>query len=453
VVRDSRVLPHNLDAEGSLLGAILLRNEVLASLDRLEPDDFYDPRHQTIFAGMRALENTSRPIDQITLSAQLEQAGKLEAIGGAAYLSQLLIKVPTADNVEHYYGIVHDLKSARRLMLAAAEIAAKGYEDYGEIEQYLDEAEARIFEATQREGSKNTAHVKTVLKQVFSSLDARFKAAGGVTGIPSGFGALDERTAGFQPTELIVVGARPAMGKTAFALSIARNAACGFGFPVLIFSLEMSSGQLAERLLCSEAKVDSTSLRRGTLQRQDLTNLTYAADTLSKAPIVLDDTPALTLRTLRSSARRFMADKDLRGDKTTGLIIVDYLQLMNPPARGRGDSNRAQEVSEISRGLKSLAREIKCPIIALSQVSRGVESREDKRPQLSDLRESGAIEQDADLILFLYRDVVYNKECEEKNVAEVIIGKNRHGPVDTVKTFFEGRYTRFDNLSHRSDEM
>jgi replicative DNA helicase len=450
----SKVLPHNSDAEASLLGAILLRNEVLAALDRLEPDDFYDPRHQFIFAAMRGLEGAARPIDPVTLQAQLEQTGKLEAVGGVAYLSTLLTKVPSADNVDHYYSIVHDLRAARRLMLAASEIAAKGYDDYGDIEAYLDEAEARIFEATQREAGQHTAHIKPVLKEVFRSLEVRFRSANGITGIPSGFHDLDEKTAGFQPTELIVVGARPAMGKTAFALSVARNAAIGAGYPVLIFSLEMSSGQLAERLLCSEAKVDSVALRRGTLQRQDMTNLTYAATSLERAPIVLDDTPALTLRTLRSSARRFMADRDLIGDKTTGLIIVDYLQLMNPPQRSR-EGNRAQEVSEISRGLKSLAREIKCPIVALSQVGRGVESREDKRPGLSDLRESGAIEQDADLILFLYRDEVYKKEAtadEDRNVAEVIIGKNRHGPVDTVRTRFEGRYTRFENLSTRGDE-
>jgi replicative DNA helicase len=452
VARDAKVLPHNLDAEASLLGAVLLRSEALAQVDRLEPEDFYDPRHQAILIAMRSLEAQLRPIDPVTLQAELERAGRLEAVGGISYIATLGTKVPSADNIEHYYGIIRDLRAARRVMTAAGEINAKGYEDYGDIDQYLDESEAKIFEATQREGTKNTAHVKVVLKDVFRSLDARFKAAGGVTGVPSGFTALDERTAGFQPTELIVVGARPAMGKTAFAMSIARNAACQFGYPVLVFTLEMSSGQLAERLLCSEAKVDSTALRRGTLQRQDLTNLTYAATALEKAPIVLDDTPALTLRTLRSTARRFMADRDLVGDKTTGLIIVDYLQLMNPPSRGRGESNRAQEVSEISRGLKSLARELKVPIMALSQVSRGVESREDKRPGLADLRESGAIEQDADLILFLYRDVVYRKdECEEPNIAEVIIGKNRHGPVDTVKTFFEGKYTRFDNLSSRDE--
>jgi replicative DNA helicase len=445
----TRVLPHNLDAEASVLGGVLLRNEVLSLLDKLETEDFYDPRHQAIFAAIQALENTSRPIDEVTLEAQLMQMGKLEAVGGLAYLSQLGLRVPTTDNVVHYATIVRELNAARRLMLAASEVAARGYEEYGEIQDYLDEAEAKIFEVTQRTQRGSAEHIKILLKQVFSSLDQRFRAAGGITGVPSGFRDLDEKTAGFQPTELTILAARPAMGKTSFALSIARNCAAEHGFPVLVFSLEMSSGQLAERLLCSEAKIDSIGLRRGQLQRQDLTNMTYAADTLSKAPIVIDDTPALSLRELRASARRFMADKELRKDKEFGLIIVDYLQLM----QGRRDrsTSREQEISEISRGLKSLAKEIHCPIIALSQLNRSLESRPDKRPQLSDLRESGAIEQDADLILFIYRDVVYNKESEDPNVAEVILGKNRHGATGTVKTFFEGRYTRFDNLSRRED--
>ena len=368
-----------------MLGGILLRNEVLATLDKIEVEDFYDPRHQAVFTAMQALEATSRPIDEVTLEAQLQQMGKLEAVGGLAYLSQLGLRVPTADNVVHYASIVQALNAARRLMLTASEIAARGYEDYGEIEEYLDEAEAKIFEVTQRTQRGNAEHIKNLLKQVFGSLDQRFRAAGGITGVPSGFRDLDEKTAGFQPTELTILAARPAMGKTSFAMSIARNCATTHGFPVLVFSLEMSSGQLAERLLCAEAKIDSIGLRRGQLQRQDLTNMTYAADALSKAPIVIDDTGALTLRELRASARRFMTDKELKKDKQFGLIIIDYLQLMS----GRRDrsTSREQEISEISRGLKAMAKELHCPIMALSQLNRGLESRENKRPQLSDLRE------------------------------------------------------------------
>lgn len=444
---DKRVLPHNLDAEASVLGGILLRNEVLSLLERLETEDFYDPRHQAIFTAIQALEDGSKPIDEVTLEAQLQAMGKLDAVGGPGYIAQLGLRVPTTDNVVHYAQIVRNHCLARRMMLSASEVAARGYEDYGDIENYLDESEAKIFEVTQRNQRGNSEHIKLLLKQVFSSLDERFRAAGGITGVPSGFKDLDEKTAGFQPTELTILAARPAMGKTSFALSIARNCATQ-GHPVLLFSLEMGASQLAERLLCAEAKVDSTSLRRGQLQRQDLTNMTYGADTLSKAPIVIDDTPALSLRELRASARRFTADKELNKDGKISLIVIDYLQLM----QGRRDrsTSREQEISEISRGLKQLSKELHCPIIALSQLNRSLESRPDKRPLLSDLRESGAIEQDADLILFIYRDEVYNKETEEKNVAEIILGKNRHGATGTVKTRFDGRFTRFENLATRS---
>ncbi len=432
-----------------MLGGILLRNEVLSLLDDLDEQQFYDPKHQVIFSAIRALEDQTKAIDEVTLEAQLSQMGKLEAVGGLAALSKLALRVPTADNVVHYAQTVKDLHAARSLMLAASEIAAKGYEDFGEIESYLDESEARIFEVTQRQHKGGAESLKSLLKSVFSSLDERFKAAGGITGVPSGFTDLDEKLAGFQPGELSILAARPAMGKTSFALSIARSASVTFGFPSLIFSLEMSSEQLAERLLCSEAKVDSTALRRGMLKRQDLTNMTYAADTLSKAPIMIDDTPALNLRELRSSVRRFASDRELFGEKKFGLILLDYLQLMQGSSNSSG--SREQEISEISRGLKALSKEVGCPIIALSQLNRSLESRPDKRPMPSDLRESGAIEQDADVIMFIYRDVIYNKDCETPNVAEIIIGKNRHGAMGTVETHFEGRYTRFTNLAKRSE--
>jgi replicative DNA helicase len=445
-----RVLPNNTDAEASVLGGILLRNEVLTQLDTLEDEDFYDPRHRLVFAAMRSLEATAKPIDEITLEAELQKMGKLEAIGGLAFLAELTLRVPTPENVVHYAEIVQDKHSARRLMTASAEIAARGYEDFGDVRDYLDQAEAAIFEVTQSREKTGPAPLKTLIKAVFSSLDERFSSPDGITGVPTGFTDLDARTAGLQPTELIILAARPAMGKTSFALSIAQNCACAGGWPVIVFSLEMSATQLAERMLCSEARVDSSALRRGQLQRQDMTNLTYAANTLSKAPILVDDTPALSLRELRARSRRFRANKELFGDKKFGLIVVDYLQLM----RGSGTSQKAsreQEISEISRGLKALAKELHCPVLALSQLNRSLESRPDKRPQLSDLRESGAIEQDADLILFIYRDVVYNKDAENPNLAEVILGKNRHGASGTVETRFEGRFTRFENLSARSD--
>ncbi len=430
-----------------MLGGILLRNEVLAYLDTIEAEDFYDPRHQAIFAAMRSLEDKGKPIDEVTLEAQLQEMGKFDATGGLNYLGELALRVPTADNVTHYAEIVEAKHSARQLMLAAAEVTAKGYEDLGDVREYLDEAESKIFAVTQRHERGGPEPIKKLLKKVFSSLDERFSAPGGITGVPTGFTGLDERTAGLQPTELIILAARPAMGKTSFALSLAQNAALQ-GWPTIIFSLEMSSAQLAERLLCSEARVDSSALRRGQLQRQDMTNLTYAANTLSKARVLIDDTPAIGLRELRSRCRRFVANKDIMRDSKCGLIIIDYLQLMTGSAQA-ARSSREQEISEISRGLKALAKELHCPVLALSQLNRSLESRPDKRPMLSDLRESGAIEQDADLIFFIYRDVIYNPDTENEKLAELIIGKNRHGATGTVETLFEGRFTRFENLSPR----
>src|SRR5215831_15279097 len=450
MARDRRVLPHNVDVEASILGGIIVRNEVLLQLETLEIDDFYELKHKVVFEAIRNLEAIGRPIDVVTLEAEIEKAGKLDAIGGVAFLGELALRVPTVDNVLSYAEIVRDHSQARRLIFAAGEIVEKGFEDGLEVRDYLDGAEAKIFEVTQRKDKTGPEPVKALVKKVFSSLDERFESPDGITGVPTGFADLDVRTAGLQPTELVILAARPAMGKTSFAMSLAQNAATAGGWPCLVFSLEMSSTQLAERMLCSEAKVDSSALRRGQLQRQDMTNLTYAAASLSKAPILIDDTPALSLREVRARARRFRSNKELFAGKKFGLIMVDYLQLMRGSPQA-AKSNREQEISEISRGLKSLAKELECPVIALSQLNRSLESRTDKRPQLSDLRESGALEQDADVILFIYRYFVYNTDTENPNIAEVIIGKNRHGATGTIDTHFEGRYTRFENLSQRRD--
>jgi replicative DNA helicase len=434
-----------------VLGAILLRNEALTELESLQADDFYDPKHQVVFAAMRALEAKSRPIDPVTLEEELGRAGKLAAIGGLAFLAELVSAVPTADNVKHYASIVKDKALARRLILTSSEIAAKGFGDYGEVHEYLDESERAIFQLTQAHDRGGAKPVTVLLKEVFKSFDERFKADGGVTGVPSGFVELDQMTAGLQPSDLVILAARPSMGKTSLAMSIAQNAAITFGYPVLVFSLEMSATQLVERMLCSEARIDSSMLRRGQgLQRQDMINLTVAADAISKAPVLIDDTPAMTVNEVRSRARRWRASDSCKG-KPFGLIIVDYLQLMKGQAQNK-NANREQEISEISRGLKALAKDVRCPVVALSQLSRAVESRTDKRPLMSDLRESGAIEQDADVITFIYRDEVYNKETQDKGVAEVIISKQRNGPIGTVRLKFEGRYTRFENLSNRPDE-
>ncbi len=341
--------------------------------------------------------------------------------------------------------------AARRLILAASEIAAKGFGDYGEVRDYLDESERAIFEVTQRSERGGPTAVMEILKKVFKSFDSRFSSEGGITGVPSGFSDLDQMTAGLQPSDLIIMAARPSMGKTSLAMSVAQNASIVFGYPSIVFSLEMSAPQLAERMLCSEARIDSALLRRGQLQRNDMTNLTIAADAISKAPMLIDDTPALTIGEVRARCRRWKANREIFNGKPYGLVVVDYLQLMRGTTVHK-NSNREQEISEISRGLKALAKEIQCPVLALSQLNRGVEQRADKRPMLSDLRESGAIEQDADVIMFIYRDVVYNKETEKKDVAEVIIGKQRNGPIGTTELKFEGKYTRFENLSRRGDE-
>jgi replicative DNA helicase len=452
--RDRRVLPHNLDAEASILGGVILRNDVLLQLETLEIDDFYHHQHKVVFEAIRNLEAAAKPIDVVTLENEIAKKGKLEAIGGFAFLGELALRVPTVDNIIAYTEIVKDHSQARKLIIASSEISEKGYEDGLEIKDYLDDAEAKIFEVTQRKDKSGPEPLKGLVKKVFSSLDERFKQSDGITGLPTGFTDLDGKTAGLQPTELIILAARPAMGKTSFALSLAQNAATSGNWPCLVFSLEMSSTQLAERMLCSEARVDSSALRRGQLQRQDMTNLTYAAATLSKAPILIDDTPALSLREVRARSRRWRSDPNMfprdGTAKKCGLILVDYLQLMRGSPQA-AKASREQEISEISRGLKSLAKELDCPVLALSQLNRSLENRTDKRPQLSDLRESGAIEQDADVIMFIYRDVVYNKDCENPHIAEVILGKNRHGATGTVETHFEGRFTRFENLAHRSD--
>jgi replicative DNA helicase len=452
---ERRVLPHNLDAEASILGGILLRNEALNQIETLTADHFYDPRHKLVFAAMKALEARSFPIDPVTIEEQLQSTGKLSAVGGLSFLSDLVNSVPTADNVPHYAEIVRDKSVARNLIQTSSEIVAKGFGEYGDIKEYLDDAERAIFQVTQNTERGGPTHVMEILKKVFKSFDTRFSSAGGVTGVPSGFSDLDQMTAGLQPSDLIIMAARPAMGKTSFVMSVAQNAAISFQFPTIVFSLEMSAPQLAERMLCSEARIDSSLLRRGQLQRQDMTNLTVAADAIAKAPMLIDDTPALTVTELRARCRRWRANKDLfkEGNKPFGLIVVDYLQLMRGTASGK-NSNREQEISEISRGLKALAKELHCPVIALSQLNRSLEQRADKRPMMSDLRESGAIEQDADVIMFIYRDEVYTKEkCEKPGVAEIIIGKQRNGPTGTAELAFVGKYTRFENLAQRGNEF
>jgi replicative DNA helicase len=449
-----RTPPASVEAEQSVLGGILLKAQAIDAIDQLLPEDFYDPRHQHVFRAMVALKEKSRPIDATTLAAELKSSEKLDAVGGLRYLGELAAGVPTAENIAHYGDIVKDKSIARELIQACSELAARGYGDYGEVREFMDAAEAAVFAITEKSNRRGGPQpIKELVKQVAKTLDARVAKKEQVTGLPTGFTRLDEQTSGLQPSDLIILAARPSMGKTALAVSIAQNAAIQHGYPCIIFSLEMSGTQLVERMIASEGQIESTSLRRGTLQRQDLQRLTAAASKIMAAPVVIDDTPGMSVHEVRSRCRRFRSDKALFKDKPFGLVVIDYLQLMRGSLSGGREKNREQEISEISRGLKALAKEIGCPVVALSQLNRDVEKRGDKRPTLADLRESGAIEQDADVILFIYRDEVYNKEAtEKKGIAEVIIGKQRNGPIGTVELAFLGPYTRFENLSMRQDD-
>ncbi len=431
--------PHSIEAEESILSAILLDNSTLLDiLEILVPEDFYRTAHQRIFSSIEALFAKAEPVDLITLTNALREKNQLEEIGGATYLSRLVDTVPSAVNVTHYARIVRDKSSLRRLISKAGEITQKCYEDGGNFDQVLDYAEGAVFEISE---NKHKAAFHPLSKIIELNIDALEERQGNralVTGIPTGFTRMDHMTSGLQGSDLIILAARPAMGKTAFALNIARNAALEGNVPVAVFSLEMSKEQLSMRMLCAEARVDSSRLRGGFLNPDDWNRITDAAGVLSEIPIYIDDSPDISATSIRTKSRRLKLDKDL------GLIIIDYLQLM----RGRqANERRDLEISEISRSLKLLAKELNVPVLALSQLNRKLEERSDKRPQLSDLRESGALEQDADVVTFIYRDEVYNKEETNPNrgTAEIIIAKQRNGPTGVVPLTFFGSYTRFEN--------
>ncbi len=434
-----RVPPHSLEAEAGVLGAILLNNDVLPQVaEVLDRDDFYRSGHRVLYDAMLELSEDGSPIDLVTASEALRQRGLLEKAGGAAYLAGLTDRVPSAENAEHYARIVRERAILRKLIWVTTEIASEGYQVDADVEAYLDKAEQALFEVTQRKIRPSFSRLKDILRDAFTKIEELYERKELVTGVSTGFHELDQVTAGLQPSDLIIVAGRPGMGKTSFVLNVAQHAAIGGGVPVAFFSLEMSKEQLVMRLLCAEARVDSHRLRRGMLKDSDWPKLTRAAGALAEAPIYIDDTPGLTTLELRAKARRLKSEAGL------GLVVVDYLQLMR--ARGRFDL-REQEISEISRSLKGLAKELDVPVVALSQLNRGVESRTDKRPLLSDLRESGAIEQDSDVILFIYRDEVYNKESQDQGMAELIVGKQRHGPTATVKLAFISEFTAFENLA------
>ncbi len=423
------------------MGGILLENSALDVVLELplSADDFYSDANSRIFAVMQELFQSGQPVDTVTLRERLATGNRLQMVGGDDYLLGLTNTIPTVSNIEAHAKIVREKAIVRRLIVACHETAARGYGDYGKMEEFLDEAERAVFSVAKHRLRSPYEAIKEVVIRSFEQITLAATNKQHITGLPTGFTRLDRMTAGMHPGDLIIVAGRPGMGKTAFALNLALNACMARKRATAFFSLEMPKEQLANRLLCSEARVDAGKLRTGHLGRDDWPKLTQAAGSLSDLPIWLDDTPGLTLMELRAKTRRLKAEHDL------GLIVIDYLQLMRAGIR---TDSREQEISEISRSLKGMAKELSLPVVALSQLNRGVENRgnKDKRPQLSDLRESGAIEQDADTIMFIYRDEVYNPESTEKNVAEIIVGKQRAGPTGTIKCMFHREYTRFENL-------
>ncbi|WCK54503.1 replicative DNA helicase [Aneurinibacillus sp. Ricciae_BoGa-3] len=438
-----RIPPQNIEAEQAVIGAIFLEHEALINVqDILLPEDFYRTAHQRIYHAILSLAERSEPVDLVTVTAELENRKELDDIGGVTYLTDLATSVPTAANVEYYARIVEEKALLRRLIRAATKIAADGYTSAEDVPGLLNDAEKSIMEIAQRRHASSFTHIKDVLMETYEQIEALAANKGEVSGVPTGYPDLDKMTSGLKPSELIILAARPSVGKTAFALNVAQNVAARAGAPVAIFSLEMGATQLVQRMICAEGNIDAQRMRTGYFADEDWHKLTMAIGTLSAAPIYIDDTPGITVSDIRAKCRKLKAEAGL------GLILIDYLQLITGR---RGGDNRQQEISEISRTLKLIARELECPVIALSQLSRAVEQRQDKRPMLSDIRESGSIEQDADIVAFLYRDDYYDKETEKKNIIEVIIGKQRSGPTGTVELAFLKEYNKFVSLTQQNE--
>ncbi|MDI6714719.1 MAG: replicative DNA helicase [Thermodesulfovibrio sp.] len=432
-----RLPPQSLEAEQAVLGAIILEGEsITKAIEILSPDDFYREAHRKIYLAMLELFDKNEPIDLITITEHLKDKGELEEVGGLSYLSTLATVVPTSANIRYHAKLVREKALLRSLIRACTEIATKIYEEPEDAEEMIDYAEKLIFEISEKRTNTNFYQMKDVVKQTFKIIESMYERKAVITGVPSGFKDLDELTSGFQPGDLIIIGGRPGMGKTAFSLNIAQHVGVELGEPVAFFSLEMSKEQIAMRLLSSLAMVNASALRKGFISKRDWERLTDSAVRLSEAPIYIDDSSQMSVLEIRAKARRLKMEKG-----KLSLIIIDYLQLMR--SRTAYD-RREQEISEISRSLKAMAKELKVPVIALSQLNRSVEKTTDRRPTLANLRESGAIEQDADVIIFLYRDEVYNKKNPaNKGKAEVIVAKQRNGPTDTVYLTFLSDYTRF----------
>jgi replicative DNA helicase len=433
--------PQHIEAEESIISAILIDNNMLLDvIEILAPLDFYRTAHQKIYTAIIDLFDKTEPIDLVTLTNRLKEKGQLEEIGGASYLSRLVDTVPLAVNAPQSAKIVHDKASLRRLIEKANAIVKRCFKEEGQADEVIDFAESAIFEITENKSQQAFYPISKIIPGNIDSLEELQGNRSLVTGVPTGFSQLDNLTSGFQNSDLIILAARPSMGKTALALNIARHAAVDAGIPVAIFSLEMSKEQLSLRMLCSEARMDSSRLRGGFISMEDWGRLTDAASILTQSPIFIDDSASLTAMDIRAKARR------LKMDKNIGLIVIDYLQLMQGRA---GAERRDLEISEISRSLKALAKELQLPVLALSQLNRMLEQRTDKRPRLSDLRESGALEQDADVVAFIYRDEVYNKEEDNpsRGIAEILLSKQRNGPTGDVSLAFLNAYTRFENLA------
>ena len=440
-----KVPPHDLEAEQAIIGSMLTdKDAVISAIEVLKEQDFYREDNKAIYSAILNLYNRSEPIDIITVKSELESMGKFEQVGGLEYLAELPEKVPTTANAMKYIKIVEEKSTLRSLIKTANEIIELGYNPTEEVEEIMEGAEKKIFNIMQAKNTKGYTPIKDVLVDSFTQLEELYNRKQHITGVPSGFTELDYRTAGFHGSELILIAARPAMGKTAFVLNIATNASVKAKVPVAVFSLEMSKEQLVNRILCSEAMVDSNKVRTGKLEENDWTKLAGAIGPLSEAEIYIDDTPGINIMEIRAKCRKLKLEKNI------GMVVIDYLQLIQ--GSGKRGGSREQEISEISRSLKILAKELNVPVIALSQLSRAAEQRPDHRPMLSDLRESGAIEQDADIVMFLYRDDYYNQDSEKKDIAEVIIAKHRGGSTGTVELLWLGSYTKFVNLERRFDD-
>ncbi len=439
-----KVPPNDIEAEQAIIGSMLTdKDAVISAIELLKPDDFYREDNKIIYEAILNLYNRSEPIDIITVRAELESMGKLDNVGGLEYLAELPEKVPTTANAMKYIKIVEEKSVLRKLIKTANEIIELGYNPTEDVDDIMEGAEKKIFNIMQDKDQKGYSPLKDVLVESFTKLEELYNRKQHITGVPSGFTDLDYRTAGFHGSELILIAARPAMGKTAFALNIATNAALRANVPVAVFSLEMSKEQLVNRILCSESMVDSNKIRTGKLEEDDWTKLAGTIGPLSEAEMYIDDTPGINIMEIRAKCRKLKIEKNI------GLVVIDYLQLIQ--GTGKRNGSREQEISEISRSLKILAKELNVPVIALSQLSRAAEQRPDHRPMLSDLRESGAIEQDADIVMFLYRDDYYNQDSEKKGIAEVIIAKHRGGSTGTVELLWLGNYTKFVNIAKGFD--